>query len=376
MEREGRAIPWYIWLSVIGVTSAMIGVHWDIAWHRSIGRDTFWTPPHIAIQLCGVIAGITCGYLILWTTFTKSPLRAVSVNVLGLRGPLGAFVCAWGGFTMIASAPFDDWWHNAYGLDVKILSPPHVVLAIGMVAVEIGCLLLIAAHMNRSAGSARRRLEWLFLYVASMILVALLVLVLEYTHRVFLHTAISYRVISMLTPIVIAIASRVTGRQWAATIVTAIYTVFMLGLLWILPLVPAQPKLGPVLHEVTQLIPSGFPLLVIVPAFILDLLWPRMAAWKTWQQAAASGALFLVVLLPVQWPFADFLQSPAARNAVFGSAYSDYNQSPQGYAATYRFVPAETAAQFRGGLVVALACSVFSMGLGMAAGDWLRRARR
>ncbi len=28
---------------------------------------------------------------------------------------------------MITSAPFDDWWHNAYGLDVKILSPPHVV---------------------------------------------------------------------------------------------------------------------------------------------------------------------------------------------------------------------------------------------------------
>src|SRR5258708_3764094 len=67
-------IPWYIWLSVLGVTSAMVGVHWDISWHRSIGRDTFWTAPHVAIQLCGVIAGITCGYLILRTTFTHSQL--------------------------------------------------------------------------------------------------------------------------------------------------------------------------------------------------------------------------------------------------------------------------------------------------------------
>ena len=131
MQSNAAKIPWYIWLSVLGVTSAMIGVHWDISWHRSIGRDTFWTPAHIAIQLCGVIAGITCGYLILWTTFTHSQLRAASVNVLGFRGPLGAFICAWGGFTMITSAPFDDWWHNAYGLDVKILSPPHVVLAVG-----------------------------------------------------------------------------------------------------------------------------------------------------------------------------------------------------------------------------------------------------
>ena len=29
---------------------------------------------------------------------------------------------------MIVSAPFDNWWHNAYGLDVRIISHPHMVL--------------------------------------------------------------------------------------------------------------------------------------------------------------------------------------------------------------------------------------------------------
>ena len=126
------AIPWYLWASVIGVTSAMIGVHWDISWHRSIGRDTFWTPPHMAIYLCGVIAGISSAYLILATTFGKLPeVRAASVKMWGFYGPLGAFITAWGGVAMLVSAPFDDWWHNAYGLDVKILSPPHTVLAAG-----------------------------------------------------------------------------------------------------------------------------------------------------------------------------------------------------------------------------------------------------
>lgn len=375
-------IPWYIWLSVLGVTSAMIGGHWDISWHRSIGRDTFWTPPHIAIQLCGVIAGITCGYLILWTTFAHSRLRSASsvyessVNVLGFRGPLGAFICAWGGFTMITSAPFDDWWHNAYGLDVKILSPPHVVLAVGMVAVEIGAMVLIAAGMNRSVGQMRRRLEWLFLYVNSMILVALLVLVLEFTHRVFLHTAISYKAICILTPIVLVVASRATGLRWAATTVSAIYTVFILGLLWILPLFPAQPKLGPVMHDVKQFVPPGFPLLILIPALILDLVWPRMANWSNWKQAVVSGVLFFGVLVPVEWPFADFLQSPSARNAIFGSAYFDYFQSPQSYAATYRFVPYETAGEFRIGMAIALACAIASVWLGMGAGDWLKRVRR
>ena len=58
---------------------------------------------------------------------------------------------------MITSAPFDDWWHNAYGLDVKILSPPHVVLAIGIFAVEVGALVLIASLMNKESGKQRSR---------------------------------------------------------------------------------------------------------------------------------------------------------------------------------------------------------------------------
>jgi succinate dehydrogenase hydrophobic anchor subunit len=256
-------IPWRIWLSVAGVTSAMIGVHWDISWRRSIGRDTFRTPAHIAIQLCGAIAAIACGYLILRTTFSQSELRKESVGVLGFRGPLGAFICAGGGLTMVTSAPFDDRWHNAYGLDVKILSPPHVVPAVGMVAVEIGAMVLIAARMNRSEGRTRKYLEWLFLYVNSMILVALLVLVLEFTHRVFPHTAVCYRAICILTPIVLALASRATQVRWPATIVSGIYTAFLQGFLWILPLFPAQPKLGPVMQDVKQFIRAGFPLLIL-----------------------------------------------------------------------------------------------------------------
>ena len=373
---EISAVPWYIWLSVVGVTSAMIGIHWDISWHRSIGRDSFWTPAHLAIQLCGIIAGITCGYLILSTTFTKSALRDASVNIFGFRGPLGAFICAWGGFTMITSAPFDDWWHNAYGLDVKILSPPHVVLAIGMVGVEIGALVLIASAMNRAGERIRSHLQLLFLYVASMILIALLIVVLEFTHRVFLHTAICYRAVSMLVPVTLALAWRTTGTRWAATTVAAFYTAFVLALLWILPLFPAQPKLGPVMHEVKQFIPAGFPLLVLVPAFLLDLLRPRMEAWRNWKQALAGGVLFFASFVPVQWIFGTFLQSPGARNWFFGSIYYDYFQSPQSYAATYRFVPFETGPEFRTGMMVAVVCAVISMWLGLAAGDWLRRVRR
>src|SRR3954471_13259349 len=92
---ERHRIPWYLWCAAIAVTSAYIGGYWDISWHRSIGRDTFWSPPHMAIYACGVLAGIASAYLILTATFARdTPLRGVSVRIWGLAGPLGAFILA------------------------------------------------------------------------------------------------------------------------------------------------------------------------------------------------------------------------------------------------------------------------------------------
>jgi hypothetical protein len=77
-----QSIPWYIWCNVLAVLSSVIGGVWDISWHESVGRDTFWTPAHMLIQLCGVLSGLSCGYLILSTTFRKdSPIRAHSVSM-------------------------------------------------------------------------------------------------------------------------------------------------------------------------------------------------------------------------------------------------------------------------------------------------------
>src|SRR5438094_3404114 len=148
-------LPWYVVAVVLAATSAIVGVIWDISWHRTIGRDTFWTPAHLAIYLGGALAGAACGWLVLKTTFAGTPeQRAAGVSFWGFRGPLGAWVCIWGAIAMIASAPFDNWWHNAYGLDVKIISPPHTLLALGFVGIELGALLMVLALQNRAASDA------------------------------------------------------------------------------------------------------------------------------------------------------------------------------------------------------------------------------
>src|SRR4029077_2173377 len=151
IQRSAR-VPWYLYAVVAGSLSVICGLIWDISWHRTIGRDTFWTPAHLAIYLGGVLAGVSCGWLALKTTFAGTPEeRAASVSFWGFRAPLGAWVCIWGSFAMLTSAPFDNWWHEAYGLDVTILSPPHAVLGLGISGIQIGALLLTVAGQNRAS---------------------------------------------------------------------------------------------------------------------------------------------------------------------------------------------------------------------------------
>src|ERR1700693_5521983 len=76
------SVPWYVWSLFAASVSVVIGGYWDISWHMSIGRDSFWTPAHMAIQACGIIAAITSSYLIFSCTLGRNPtLRPATVEV-------------------------------------------------------------------------------------------------------------------------------------------------------------------------------------------------------------------------------------------------------------------------------------------------------
>jgi hypothetical protein len=376
--------PWYVWLGALAVTSASIGGAWDVAWHRSIGRDTFWTPAHMAIQACGVIAAFICGYLILVDTFGRSEkLKAASVSVLGFRAPLGAFIAAWGGIAMITSAPFDNWWHSAYGLDVKIVSPPHTLLILGMRAVAVGILFLILAAMNRASSDETlsgqhtyKQLQRLFLYVGGLIVSGQMFFLIEYTWDVQLHSAIAYIAMGIAVPLVFAILSQASRYKWAATTAAAVYMIFAISEILIFPLFPAQPKLGPVFNPITHLVPAKFPILIIIPALALDLLWQRTKSWKPWKVALASGFLFIAVLTIVEWPFANFLLSKASENRFFGTIYFDYNSRPDGYDRLRHFFEPDSGVTLYWGLLRAAIYGSISTWIGLSFGRWMRGVQR
>ncbi len=370
------AIPWHCYAVVLGATSILIGGLWDISWHETIGRDSFWTPAHIAIYLGGIIPGFTCGWLVLKATFAGTAQeRAAAVRFWGFYGPLGAWVCIWGALAMLTSAPFDDWWHNAYGLDVEILSPPHTLLAVGMIAVRLGALLMVLALQNQAAKAQERGLGILFLFVASGFLLAEAILAMEYSFPNQQHGALFYQISCAAYPLILVATARASQLRWPATSAAAFYMGSVLAMVWILPLFPAEPKLAPIYTPVDHMVPPLFPLLLVLPALAIDVLMQRMGRGRDGLLVILAGTAFLSVFFIGQWFFSEFMLTPYSHNWFFsGDAHWPYFSRPGEW--RYLFWNQESDAVTVQGLSMALVISFFSVRVGLWWGNWMERVKR
>jgi hypothetical protein len=125
------------------------------------------------------------------------------------------------------------------------------------------------------------------------------------------------------------------------------------------------------------LVPPDFPLLLIVPAIVFDLLRRRTEPWSRWAQAMSLGGAFLASFLAVQWPFANFLMSPAAKNWIFVTNNYPYALPSDSAWVRSVFVPTEhTLAGFLITMAVARVVGVLVTRVGIGWGGWMRRVRR
>jgi hypothetical protein len=239
----------------------------------------------------------------------------------------------------------------------------------GILGVKFGTLLLTMGAMNRSSNQA---LHWLFLYVGAMMLVTLTVSVMELSNRVVQHSARFYFGMSIVAPAALVALGTASRLRWGGSIAAGIYMLFIASLVWILPWAAAEPKLGPVYYPVTHLVPPYFPVLIAAPALAMD--WYRQRGGSS---AIVLGALFLGLLLVVQWPFSSFLLSEYSRNWFFGSHYFDYAARPDGAQRMHRFLVIEkTTADFAWKMAQALLAAMVTSWLGLRWGRWMRSVVR
>ena len=390
-------LPRSVYVAVVGLACLPIGLLWDISHHSTIGRDTFWTPAHILIQLGGIVPALLFASIALKTTFRGTQgERDASVSFWGFRAPLGVWVTVWGALAMMTSAPFDDWWHNRYGLDVKIVSPPHAVLGLGMFMVGMGVLLFVFSSQNRSNNGNRTR-NGLICAVAVGVMIAMWAdFGTEFTWPNLQHGSYFYSVVSTPFPLLLLLAARASKVRAGATIAAGTYMLIYIGMILLLPLFPAHPKLAPVYHPVDHMVPPAFPLLLIVPALAIDALgwlcsrsskspWqlstfpdvtaPRPRWWPDWLLALLFGALFLAIMFAVQWPFSTFLLSDAADNRFFArSGHWPYFAQPGDW--MNRFFDLDKDPITLEGIALAFLRAFISARIGLLFGSYLLRLKR
>jgi hypothetical protein len=371
-----EAFAWHAYAVVAAATMIVTGMIWDISWHMSIGRDTFWTPAHMLIQGGGLVAGVSSGIVALRTTFgSSSQAKASAVWFWGFRAPLGAWVAILGCGAMLTSAPFDDWWHNAYGLDVRIISPPHILLGLGMMGIVLGATLRTLALQNSDDEQMRRRAARMFALSSGLFLSIVAILLSDWSGRTKMHSGSFYMALSMTLPIVL-VSTAVAGRsRWPATTAAAIYMLVFGGTSWMLMLFPAAPKLGPIYRDITHYVPLDFPLLLVVPAFAIDLVWRRVREWSSYSAAVACAFAFVIALLAAQWPFASFMMAHG-RNWFFHIDNFVYWMPVTSEPNAFRFRVAKGASPFAFSILTALAYAMVASWIGLQRGKWMGRVRR
>lgn len=380
--KHKRDVPVYLYATVLSSLCIMTGLIWDISWHMSIGRDGLFSAPHLAIYLGGVTAGLFSGFRVLQITFVGSAFeKSKSVRFWGkFYGSLGNLFCIWGAIAMLTSAPFDDWWHNTYGLDVTILSPPHTVLLLGMIMIQFGAIVSVLAYQNLGTSAVqvitKKIFSVLFALSSGFVLCMVYTMSSEYLGRHEMHGVLFYQIASFLFPLLLVAFSLAARTKWGATQASIVYSLFMMLMVWILPLFPATPRLGPVLNPVTHFQAFDFPLLILIPAIGIDLITHRMLSWNAWLKALAYAVCFLCLLIPVQWPFANLLMASKG-SWLLGTATWYFGSDPN-WEYRYAFGPwmVNSPSEWLKGIPLALVFGFLSSRIGLSWGNWMKSIMR
>jgi hypothetical protein len=329
--RFRQAAAWVLWYLNF---QAILGLGWDIRWHATFGRDSFWSPPHLLMYSGIALAGFLCIGVVLVDTWryrrgVPGVREATTWPIFGFfRAPLGFAVMGCGLAVLLFAAPFDDWWHQLYGLDVTLWAPFHVMGLIGACIAGAGLLYIFAAlgARARRLGLNRRRVlgfsgpDWAKLLTLSGLLTLLITATQPAT--TIAPTLVIGPVHVLLFPVllcaffvpVLIVAVRVTERPGAATLVMALFfarQVFIAQFVpWALRAVhDLDPSYDYCNGEPRFILPLVIAPLALLPAaFLLDLLVYRQSsrgsvarpfAGRTWLGSVLVVALPLIAVAPL-----------------------------------------------------------------------------
>ena len=251
-----------IYMALVGAAAALGGGFWDDAWHTERGRDSFFIAPHIGIYAGVSLVGLGVTLWLLLALRGGSRLRGEPALLLAVIALLAT----------LASGPIDNGWHEAFGRDAVIWSPPHMLGIAG--TLTLGAVLLTQVRGHVALQSV----------IGAMVLAAATYPVIEWDTDVPQFASIWY--LPALTAglaVGLALVRLTAARSGMATMAAATHLTFVLGVSAFLLLEGFDAP--------------GMPLLVL-PAALVDLADRR--GLRPWLRPAALTVGVFAAYVPVR----------------------------------------------------------------------------
>ncbi|CAA9272530.1 MAG: hypothetical protein AVDCRST_MAG10-3369 [uncultured Acidimicrobiales bacterium] len=293
--------------SMAGVLSGLImllvvviGFYWDVAWHIDNGRDDeLFTPSHVMILvgLGGLI--YAAGIAVLFASLEKAntalkfgflhvPWSAVLLTALGIGG--------------VVAFPLDAMWHDAYGVDVTLWSPPHIQLVISGSLGTIALWLMLAEARPWAEPTLLGR--FINVLTAGTVLVGMSTLQGEFDYGVPQFQVLYLPVLIMIAAGFTLLAVRRALGPWGAVKVVGIYLVLRAFLAF---------SIGGVLNHTVPHFP-----LYLGSALVVEAAFAWLGTRRPLRLALVTGALVGTVGLITElgwvtlWGFSTSARLPAA----------------------------------------------------------------
>ena len=263
---------------LVGGITALFGTYWDDAWHTDLGRDTFFSPPHLVLYGGVALAGAA---VLLWALLRLQVYR--NWQVAARHPPL--LLALIGIAATLGSAPIDELWHVRFGRDAVIWSPPHMLGVAALLCVAVGVLLETSNIVSRTGKLLRP-------IAGALVIGVLMVPVLEYETDVPQFSLFWYLPV-LVAGMALAFALIRTGSdsRWGVTTAAAVYTLLRISI---------TVALSTLDHSIALIPP------ILVPALVFDLS-TRIRLFTPFRAGILVAAVYLSYL-PLLWGAPGYIQ--------------------------------------------------------------------
>jgi hypothetical protein len=310
------------WIVLFLLLEAELGLAWDRRWHDYVGRDQFWIPPHIMMYVGIAGTGLISLFVVLLDTVRYRQKKAgvddsSTISILRFfHAPLGFILLGVGTLIDLIAAPFDNYWHELYGIDVTLWTPFHLMGVFGGVMAGLGIIYIFASeavHERQVEYPSRRLLglngpEWgIVLLIAGFLelvppaLTAFIPVVLGPVQLLTYPLILTFVASSCLISIYLCI--RRPGITllmililWPLSLVTETYVLFALD--FMVARFGLSYRFGrePVFNATLALLP----LFYLVCALIVEAVvyWQRRHGWEKDEDLRGAWLLGVVMAVP------------------------------------------------------------------------------